>query len=112
MGRGKFLSGFFASYQKGSCFRLVRYFFFSSGPRPFINFLEFCATYSVGILVCLIVPKFAFPVDQIIFVYFFKIAADKFSSMSNRNWTIIGFDHCMRACACVCERADHSWSNW
>lgn len=93
-------------------FSLVRYFFFSSGPRPFINFLEFCATYSVGILVCLIVPKFAFPVDQIIFVYFFKIAADKFSSMSNRNWTIIGFDHCMRACACVCERADHSWSNW
>ena len=50
----------------------MRYFFFSSGPRPFINFLEFCATYSVGILVCLIVPNFAFPVDQILFVYFFK----------------------------------------
>ena len=50
MGRGKFLSGFFASYQKGSCFRLVRYFFFPQDLDLLLIFLSFVRRTQLGFL--------------------------------------------------------------
>ena len=51
MGRGKFLSGFFASYQKGSCFQPCEVlFFFPQDLDLLLIFLSFVRRTQLGFL--------------------------------------------------------------